>query len=377
MAMAKNFGTGNVHLSRFGVLVAQLESIVASAAHKPPDPLLCFDLLSDLISAIEEDPKESILLWQRKCEDTLYSLLVLGARRPVRHLASVAMAKIILKGDGISIYSRASSLQGFLSDGKKSEAQKVSGAAQCLGELYRYFGRRIVSGLLETTNIVVKLLKFSEDFVRQEALHMLRNALEGSGGSANSAAYTEAFRAITRIGVVDKSFTVRIAAARCLKAFANIGGPGIGLGELENCLSLCVKALEDPVKFVRDAFAEALGALLALGMNLDAQVQPRGKSHITPKKLEGGLQKHLSIPFIKGTGTYKFSKTSASRPCLLILTYRWSKSKVLFGQGEKDLKSMYLNVYSFFRLLTQKKFKSIYMLIYPTIIISTVNFKSL
>lgn len=71
--------------------------------------------------------QESILLWQRKCEDALYSLLALGARRPVRHLASVAMAKIILKGDGISIYSRASSLQGFLSDGKKSEAQKVAG----------------------------------------------------------------------------------------------------------------------------------------------------------------------------------------------------------------------------------------------------------
>ncbi|XP_073057988.1 protein SWEETIE isoform X1 [Primulina eburnea] len=301
-AMAKNFVRENVPLSRFGVLVAQLESIVASAAHKPPDPLLCFDLLSDLISAIEEEPKESILLWQRKCEDTLYTLLVLGARRPVRHLASVAMAKIISKGDGISIYSRASSLQGFLSDGKKSEAQKVSGAAQCLGELYRCFGRRIVSGFLETTNIVVKLLKFSEDFVRQEALHMLRNALEGSGGSANSAAYTEAFRAITRIGVVDKCFSVRIAAAKCLKSFANIGGPGIGLGELENCLSLCVKALEDPVKSVRDAFAEALGALLALGMNPDAQVQPRGKSHVAPKKLEGGLQKHLCIPFIKVSG---------------------------------------------------------------------------
>lgn len=72
--------------------------------------------------------QDSILLWQRKCEDTLYSLLVLGACRPVRHLASLAMAKIILKGDGISIYSRASSLQGFLSDGKKSEAQKVAGS---------------------------------------------------------------------------------------------------------------------------------------------------------------------------------------------------------------------------------------------------------
>ncbi|CAL5367371.1 unnamed protein product [Camellia sinensis] len=298
--MAKNYVRENVPLSRFGVLVAQLESIVASAAHKLPDALLCFDLLSDLVSAIDEEPKESILLWQRKCEDALYSLLVLGARRPVRHLASVAMARIIMKGDGISIYSRASSLQGFLSDGKKSEPLRVAGAAQCLGELYRYFGRRITSGLLETTIIVTKLMKFTEDFVRQEALHMLQNALEGSGGSAASSAYSEAFRVIMRLAVVDKSFTVRIAAARCLKAFANIGGPGLGVGELDNSASHCVKALEDPVSSVRDAFAEALGAVLALGMNPEAQVQPRGKAPFTPKKLEGGLQRHLVLPFMKG-----------------------------------------------------------------------------
>lgn len=55
--MAKAYVRGNVPLSRFGVLVAQLESIVASATHKSPDPLLCFDLLSDLISAINEEPK--------------------------------------------------------------------------------------------------------------------------------------------------------------------------------------------------------------------------------------------------------------------------------------------------------------------------------
>lgn len=47
----------NIPLSQFGVLVAQLESIVASAAHKSPDPLLCFDLISDLISAINDEPK--------------------------------------------------------------------------------------------------------------------------------------------------------------------------------------------------------------------------------------------------------------------------------------------------------------------------------
>lgn len=71
--------------------------------------------------------QDSILLWQRKCEDALYSLLIRGAHRPVRHLASLAMARIISKGDGISIYSRASSLQGLLSDGKRSEPLRAAG----------------------------------------------------------------------------------------------------------------------------------------------------------------------------------------------------------------------------------------------------------
>lgn len=38
----------------------------------------------------------------------------------------------------------------------------LTGASQCLGELYRNFGRRITSGLLETTNIAAKLIRFNE-----------------------------------------------------------------------------------------------------------------------------------------------------------------------------------------------------------------------
>jgi len=81
-------------------------------------------------NVIEYGFQENILLWQRRCEDVLYSLLVFGARRPVRHLASVAMAKVISTGDSISIYSRASSLQGFLSDGKRNEPQKIAGLSR-------------------------------------------------------------------------------------------------------------------------------------------------------------------------------------------------------------------------------------------------------
>jgi hypothetical protein len=50
-----------IPLSRFGALVAQLESVVASARQKPPDALLCFDLLSELSSALDEAPKVATL----------------------------------------------------------------------------------------------------------------------------------------------------------------------------------------------------------------------------------------------------------------------------------------------------------------------------
>ena len=55
--MSKNLVRENVPLSRFGVLVAQLESVGASASQQSPDPLLSFDLLSDLLSAIDEEPR--------------------------------------------------------------------------------------------------------------------------------------------------------------------------------------------------------------------------------------------------------------------------------------------------------------------------------
>uniref|UniRef100_A0A0E0E2B2 HEAT repeat-containing protein 5B n=1 Tax=Oryza meridionalis TaxID=40149 RepID=A0A0E0E2B2_9ORYZ len=303
--MAKRGGAAGepIPLSRFGALVAQLESVVASARQKPPDALLCFDLLSELSSALDEAPKETIQLWQRKCEDALQSLLVLGARRPVRRLASSAMGRIIERGDAISVYSRASTLQGWLVDGKRTDPMAYAGVAQCLGEIYRLFGHKITAGLIETSNIVAKLMKYHEDFVRQDALLLLENALEGSGGGGSGAAYLEAFRIIMRGGVSDKSFIVRVAAARCLKAFANIGGPGLGMAEIDTSMSCCVKGLEDNVSAVRDSFAEALGSLLALAVNPDAQVKKGVKKQSSSgKKFDDGLQKHLILPFVRANG---------------------------------------------------------------------------
>ncbi|KAJ7552272.1 hypothetical protein O6H91_06G048200 [Diphasiastrum complanatum] len=295
---------GSRELLKLEVLVAQLESLVVLAAQQPPDPLICFDLLSDLLSTLKEDSKEAILRCQRKCENSLQSLIFLGVRPPVRRLAAAALVQLFEKGDTISIYSRASSLQGWLLDSKKVETSSLIGAAQLLGALYRFYGQKLNSGLSETSSIVTKLMKLPELAARHAALQLLQAAIEGSGGGGTQPAYSEALRVITRLGATDKSPTIRAAAACCLRALAESGGPGLVAGVLETCALLCVKALEDPAQPVRDSFAAALGALLAIDLNPQLQVLSKNKEPVslTAKTLEGGLKKHLIVPFIRASG---------------------------------------------------------------------------
>uniref|UniRef100_A0A6N2MDB2 Uncharacterized protein n=1 Tax=Salix viminalis TaxID=40686 RepID=A0A6N2MDB2_SALVM len=116
----------------------------------------------------------------KKCEDALYSLLKLGSRRSAA-FASVAMAKIISRGDSISIYSRASSLQGFLSDAKRSEPQRVAGAVRC----WSY----------------ISILEEKLDFVNKRLYLCLKSF--GRSCVVCTTALFEAFRLITRIAIGD------------------------------------------------------------------------------------------------------------------------------------------------------------------------------
>ena len=115
-----NPNLGLVRGSRFGILVAQMYSITALARQQPPKAHLCFPFLTELISAIDEDPKETVLHWQNKCKNALLLLLGKGPLRSVRHLASLAMVKIFEKGGGTPKKSRAWSLQGLQAESKRS-----------------------------------------------------------------------------------------------------------------------------------------------------------------------------------------------------------------------------------------------------------------
>lgn len=87
--------------------------------------------------------------------------------------------------------------------------------------------------------------------IRQAGLQLLQDALEGSGGGGPTAAYVEAIRMIFKVGLNDKSATVRTAAAGCLRAVALTGGPGVASGGLEACINLCLKVLAELCSFAR------------------------------------------------------------------------------------------------------------------------------
>eukprot|EP00897_Mesotaenium_endlicherianum_P002376 jgi/Mesen1/2166/ME000152S01260 len=139
--------------------------------------------------------------------------------------------------------------------------------------------------------------------VRLAAMQLLQDAAEGTRGGGPTAAYVDAMKTTTRVGANDKSPDVRAAAAGCLQAFATAGSAGLAGGGLESLATLCVKSLEDAHQAVRDSFGAALGAIVALGLNPQAQVQPKGKGQTgSPKALDLGIQKYLVTPFLKAGG---------------------------------------------------------------------------
>lgn len=269
-------------VQKLSAVISELELILHTAATKPPDPLFCFDLLKSLHVSIEHEPEESLLLMQRRSEDNLQALLLQGAGPPNRRLLACALVRVIERGDSISVYSRVSTLQSWFFDKGEKKPAAFVGALEGLTAITRVFGTRIASSLTETVNVVSRLLRSADASVRNASLHLLLAAAEVMQGAGPTSAYSDAVRALSGYGVRDKSPLVRETAAHCIRALASTGGPGLAGGGLESMAAVCVKAVDDPFQAVRDAFAAALGAVVALGLNPAAQIVPRGKSSAPP-----------------------------------------------------------------------------------------------
>ncbi|CAI5959281.1 unnamed protein product, partial [Closterium sp. NIES-65] len=322
-------------VQKLSAVISELELILHSAAAKPPDPLFCFDLLKNLHASIEHEPEESLQLMQRRSEDTLQALLLQGAGPPNRRLLAGALVRVIERGDSISVYSRVSCLQGWFFEKGEKRATAVVGALEALTTITRVFGTRIASSLTETVNVVSRLLRNAEPSVRNASLQLLLAAIEVMKGAGPTSAYTDAVRALSGYGVRDRSALVRETTAHCIQALAVTGGPGLAGGALDSMAQLCVKAVDDPAQAVRDAFAAALGAVVALGLNPSAQIVPRGKSSAAPPKaMDNAIQKYLTTPFVR-------APASRSKEIRLAIAMAWvallQSLRAQYGVADMDL----------------------------------------
>eukprot|EP00850_Spirogloea_muscicola_P019748 SM000198S05319 [mRNA] locus=s198:160554:177251:+ [translate_table: standard] len=318
--------------------VAEVEAVLQHAAQRRPDPLLCFDLATKLLAAIEREPKASLIPAQRHCEDVLQSFIFMGVRPPVRRLVAAALVKLIQRGEEISIYSRASSLQGWLAErvGKRNEPAAIIGAAQCLGAISRAYGHKLTSGLTEIVSIVAKLVRYSEVEMRQAALTLLLDAVIGMRGGGPAIAYSEAVK-VMRTGVTDRSPAVRLASAKCIRAQAMAGGPFLAGGGADSLAAISLKALEDLVDSVRVGYAGALGVLLALS---PSPTQVPAKAKISPPTREANLHKFLIQPFIKASG-------ARCKDIRFSISLTWvSFLQASFSSAETDLASIALQAMS-------------------------------
>eukprot|EP00850_Spirogloea_muscicola_P013780 SM000095S24994 [mRNA] locus=s95:314510:331395:- [translate_table: standard] len=318
--------------------VAEVEAVVQHAAQRRPDPLLCFDLATKLLAATEREPKASLILAQRHCEDVLQSFIFMGVRPPVRRLVAAALVKLIQRGEEISIYSRASSLQGWLAErvGKRNEPAAIIGAAQCLGAISRAYGHKLTSGLTEIVSIVAKLVRYSEVEMRQAALTLLLDAVIGMRGGGPAIAYSEAVK-VMRTGATDRAPAVRLASAKCIRALAMAGGPFLAGGGADNLAAISLKALEDMVESVRVGYAGALGVLLALS---PSPTQVSAKAKISTPTREANLHKFLIQPFMKASG-------ARCKDIRFSISLTWvSFLQASFSSAETDLASIALQAMS-------------------------------
>lgn len=148
-------------------------------------------------------------------------------------------------------------------------------------------------------------LLFPQVDVRLAAIQLSRNAVQGMNGGGPISAYADAVKLVTRYAISDKSHLVRCEAGKFLEAVALVGGPGMAGMGLEPVTLLCLKVaviiffpafsflfllcqfypilwifqgIEDPVQAVRDSFALALGAIVALSLNPGSQVKENYRS---------------------------------------------------------------------------------------------------
>lgn len=164
--------------------------------------------------------------------------------RPVRNLVAQCLVKVYTYGETKTLFDTIQALLKHLDPKAPSKDANKIAALWCIGELMATFGSQIMSLMVETTTVCLRLSKSSNStIIRYHALLALEKAIR----TAKRALTDSLLRDITkqaRSFLSDKSFPVVRAACSVLTLMFPFGDGAKSLPDVEQLVQLSVRQLD-------------------------------------------------------------------------------------------------------------------------------------
>ncbi|XP_055352546.1 HEAT repeat-containing protein 5B-like isoform X2 [Paramacrobiotus metropolitanus] len=263
-----------------------------------------------LQAANRSDVKSS----QKQLQEQLIKQMLLTPGPPVRYYLAKCLAALFAVGDSVGLFDiiNVCNDQVKQKDDPALLSQRLA-ALEILGEMYEKLGRMVGRSYEETVTVCLRNLKSAESQTRIEIMKTLEKVITGMGSAA--ASHHREIHKHLRTAMTDRIMAVREAAARCLEALAR-ESTFLYTVELESCVSLACRAMENSTYDVRCAVASFVAAVLSAALTA-SHSGPTGKNAPTPAAAK--LQKVVTVDEVLSLlasmflrGGVGFLKTGAS-----------------------------------------------------------------
>ncbi|CAH1791410.1 unnamed protein product [Owenia fusiformis] len=252
-----------------------------------------------LIAAQKSDIKHS----QKQLVVQLTTQISESPGPPTRKLLARCLATLFSVGDTTALFETINKCNDIVrnKDDSPSYLPTRLAAVACIGGMYERLGRMVGRSYEETISLLIKALKNAESQGRSEIMLTLEKVVCGLG-SAGSSCYKDIYKA-ARNCLTDRSMNVRCAAAKVMHQLV-IEAPFMYTTELDNVVSLCLRALDGSNYDVRCVVGKMLGLVIANTQNPKLIKAAKGRElKLTDvlNILANGFVKG-GTGFLKGTG---------------------------------------------------------------------------
>ncbi|XP_077993059.1 HEAT repeat-containing protein 5B-like [Glandiceps talaboti] len=225
-------------------------------------PVFIFEWLRFLDKVLTAAQKSDIKESQKKLVEQLLNQIQESPGPPTRKLLGKCLATLYFVGDTFTLFETVNRCNDIIKskDDSPSFLPTRLAAVACIGSMYEKLGRMVGGTFPETIQNLIRALKNAESQGRSEIMLCLQNIIAGLGTAAQS--YHKEIYKATKNCLVDRSMSVRCAAAKCMLELLN-WATFVYTSELETMASQCFRSLDSSNYDVRCGVAKLLGVLVA------------------------------------------------------------------------------------------------------------------